>query len=95
MNRYCPFLRIGRPGHRDLWLFRVQLAGPVDQVITGLNQPVRLVAPEGDSRLFVVERNWPDPHFRPAGRRNGHLPRHQRPDHDLQRARVAGAGLRP
>ncbi len=29
----------------------------VEQVITGLDQPVRLVAPEGDSRLFVVERS--------------------------------------
>ncbi len=29
----------------------------VEQVISGLNEPVRLVAPEGDRRLFVVQRN--------------------------------------
>ncbi len=29
----------------------------VEQLISGLNQPVRLVAPEGDTRLFVVQRN--------------------------------------
>lgn len=29
----------------------------VELVVGGLDQPVRLVAPEGDSRLFVVQRN--------------------------------------
>jgi len=29
----------------------------VEEVISGLTQPVRLVAPEGDPRLFVVQRN--------------------------------------
>ncbi len=29
----------------------------VEQIISGLTQPVRLVAPAGDSRLFVVQRN--------------------------------------
>ena len=28
----------------------------VEQVITGLDEPVRLVAPDGDPRLFVLER---------------------------------------
>ncbi len=36
----------------------------VDLVISGLDQPVRLVAPAGDPRLFVVQRTravrgWP------------------------------------
>lgn len=29
----------------------------VEEAITGLSSPVRLVAPEGDARLFVVQRN--------------------------------------
>jgi glucose/arabinose dehydrogenase len=29
----------------------------VEELISGLNQPVRLVAPAGDTRLFVVQRN--------------------------------------
>ena len=33
-----------------------RLGAAVEEVLTGLDQPVRLVAPTGDSRVFVVER---------------------------------------
>ncbi len=38
-------------------LFSNPAQAGVDLVISGLDQPVRLVAPDGDPRLFVVQRN--------------------------------------
>ena len=39
-----------------LFVFYSESQATVEQVISGLDQPVRLVAPVGDSRLFVVEQ---------------------------------------
>ena len=40
-----------------LTIFHQKTQATVEQVITGLNQPVRLVAQTGDPRLFIVQRN--------------------------------------
>ena len=39
------------------FLLTLPAQAAVQEIISGLSGPVRLVAPEGDSRLFVVQRN--------------------------------------
>lgn len=49
----------------------VPVFGAVEELISGLSSPVRLVAPEGDSRLFVVQRNGRIQLFNQAGQSLG------------------------